>query len=468
MSALRTLVLTSVTTLPISLASPAIAQPVSREAVVSVLTDNYATVAQWEPDSLPRDLAELYILRMLQPQLNRDAGPQYLKSILFIPQEGKDLDSLRVKPLAERLAALKSGTLRDQLSGWNGAQSFIRSALVSNSCNLHPNTEYGIATLLPELGKFREVARWQLASGDAALAEGKPWLALMRYRETVEIGRDIGGGGEYLIGTLVGVAIQAEAWKHLREAIPALIEAGIEPARLRTIVQCSPREDYDMVEALSGERLWLLNEPMGLATLLSDSTDSFWLAALRFSSLMGVDTTGLKTAEDMRRKAAEVGAFGLSEKQLRDPDAILAAISAAMPEYLHLIDRTVTLSEVEPSRFGAAVAAFQSEVDAVGARNSIVKAMYPSLPRALTNARRLTRDRQTTMWLCAAIEWRAANQGTWPASIEQLSGSNPELAWTDPVQGKPYTLTSSGSTVTIGWTKLGDETADSVSITLSK
>jgi len=471
MLTLRPHVLYSLVAVALSTPVSAPGQTVPRETVISVLTDDYAAASQWEPDSLPPDLAEMYILRLLQPQLNRDAGPQYLKTILYLsstPPTLQTLSNLRDLPLTDRLTALREGTLKDEISSWNGAQSFIRSALVSNTCNLHPNTEYGIATLLPELGKFREVARWQIVSGDAALAAGKPWLALMRYRETIEIGRDIGNGGEYLIGTLVGVAIQADGWKNLRESIPFLIEAGIDPARLRSVVQCSPRADVNMVEALNGERLWLLNEPLGLATLHSDSTDKFWLAAMRFSQLMNLDTSGVSTAEDMRRKAAEVGALGLNEKQLSDPDALLAAISAAMPEYLHLIDRTVTLSEVEPARFQSAVAAFEKQVEGVSARNSIVKTMYPSLSRALLNARRVTRERQVTVWLCAAIEYRAANNGSWPSSIEELSTANPELPLIDPIQGKPYALSASGTTVSISWAKLSDDKTDAYSITLAE
>lgn len=442
-------------------------QDVPRETIVSVLTDDYATVSQLQPDSLPPNLAQVYLMRMWQPQINRDAGPQYLKALMYLPETSESLAEFRARLLPERLDALRAGAFQDELAQWNGAQSFIRSGLVSMHCRLQPNTEFGIATLLPELSKLRDLTRWQLLSGDQALAQGKPWLALMRYRESIELGRDVASSGEYLIGALVGVAIQQTATAQLVEAIPALLEAGIDPSGLRAVVQTSHREDVDIVDALNGERLWLLNEPVGLETLLSDSTDAFCMAALRFASLMQVSIEGIETPDEARERAAELRLFGLSAEEMEDSQMVLQAIAAEVPVYLNLLDRTAMLANIEPARYQSAMESLNREVDAISKSNSIVRLMFPAMGRAVSSMRMATRSRHALNILCAAIEWRARHEGQWPASLADIAGSYPELALNDPLTGNPYTFRTDGKEIRVGWTaaREGDQSEYTISIT---
>ncbi|MBL1217080.1 MAG: hypothetical protein D8M59_06240 [Planctomycetes bacterium] len=450
-------------------APPSIKQPVPQptaadvpaSTVIKVLTGNWYDLVEIDLQKLDPASAEMVIQRSVQPMRDGDAAPRYLKSMLYKPEreteeEMNKRDSLNFE---QRCAEFANGFLGDQLSSWAGAQYHLRAAYACTDCNWPRNAEAGFNELLPELGTIRMGSSWNLWLAERAIGQGRPWEALRLYRETITMGRDI-GRGPFLISTLVGIAIESRAQDMLIEAIPFLIEQGVEPERILRIMQRRYRPTADPIASFSGEQgIWsAANLP--LRRLVEGDTEGFWAD---WGGLWPMLSDGqIEAGFDLKQSLIDKG--WVSKKDADDP-AVLARLMLDEVEYFNkTLDRGLLTFRMAPSERDAALEQIEIDTErSVIDRPSMM--IMPSLHRAIQAVYRIERQRLALNLLLAGICYHD-EFGSWPDSIDEVRGLRPEYSGIDPMTGDPFSVSGSGNTITVKWTPTRDRDKGEWSITL--
>lgn len=438
-------------------------------AMVTALTGNWYELSQIDLSSVDAATAEMIIQRGVQPIRDSNAAPRYITAMFFLPDydedEYKKTDEYDTKPFAERITAESQELIINGISNWQSGEQTFRSALTCSYCEWHRNNDAGFNELLPDLGKMRAVAKWHIRLAENYIANGKPWDALRCYREVLAMGRDVGKGA-YLIRTLVGIAIESLAYIRLNEAIPTLIDQGIEPERILRIISRRYRQFADPVTAFAGERIAFATPSMGLKTLNYQNTDAFWdNVASMWYMFLNEGEYGDITGPKAKQQAIDTGF--ITAEQADDPRELTRLVLEEVEYFNSVLDRVVLAVGLNAPEWSTAIDKIESEfVNQQPKRLS--QYMLPSLKRASEAMRKSQRFRRATNLLLLAITYRDKHNGNWPESIKQLNEWRPEYSTSDPVSGTWFQMECNEKTVSISWPEDDPDRDKSYRVTLIK
>lgn len=439
---------------------PTVAE-VPASVIIKVLTGNWYELWEMDLQKLDPASAEMVIQRSVQPVHDGDAVPRYLKALLYKPEpeSGEEIDKRDSLTFEQRCIEFADGFMDSQLGRWESAQYHLRSAYVCTQCNWPRNPEAGFAELLPELGSIRAASTWNLWLAERCIGQGRPWEALRLYREALAMGRDV-GRGPFLISTLVGVAIESKTLNMLLEAVPLLIDQGIEPERILRVIGRRYRMTVDPVASLSCEQGIWLSSNFPIRRLAEGETAGFWADwdAIWPMMINEDETRGFSLKESLVDKG------WISRRDVDDPNVLSHRMLDEVEFYNKTLDRGFLTLRLATTERREALASIEANVEnEVGKRPSLM--VMPALRRTVQSVYRVERQRLALNLLLAGICYRN-ELGTWPTSVQEVRDWRPEYSGIDPVTSDPFTLSCSDNTITVNWTPMDDHDAGPWSITL--
>lgn len=448
---------------------------VSPEQSLVAMTGGWVDLMKLDIESLDPATAELLIHRGVEPSRTGNAATHYFRALLFEPEvdetdldenEYDPMDRVLYAPMEERLAALRDNALMKEIDTWSQAIQPIRAATTCSTSDWHVASEAGIAALLPELGRFRYCTRWHGLLGDQYLAKGQPWSALRCYREILAMGRDLGESNT-LIGALVGMAIEAYGLARIEEATPYLIEAGIEPERLKRVVCRQFRRGPDLHKAMTGERIWVWSTLGPLRETSLDSGDAVWDAlATAIAELVEI---GMFNANANPRGAAlkndMIRTGMISREQAEDPKEVMALLIRELEFYQSVLDQYIAMIELDREDRERVSADLEASLENAAETKRLTGMIVPALGRVSQSVDRLTANRRAMTLGLAAITIRVES-GQWP-TLGDVRERWPEISVVNPSTGDTFEIRIEGSTMTIPWRfDDGGEVQDSIEFTL--
>lgn len=423
-------------------------------ATITAMFGNWYELSQLDIDALDPATAEMVIHRSTLPHTDANAATHYFRAMLTLPRGKAEVGDLINEglegPLADRLTEMRAGKYDEVVASLNGYEQSIRAALVSGYCDWSPATEAGINTLLPELSPMRLMAKSQILRATWYLAQERPWSALQCYRDVLAMARDT-GEGPYLIGALVGIAMESLALDHIERAVPVMLEQGVPADCLARVIGRRYRTGANPLRAIGSERYWLSSFGVMDSTSFS-SAPAFWNMAAKFFGMVRSDAQAeVYDGPGLRLEAIKEGF--VTEAQADDINELTHLVLAEIQYINTFYDRMINAWSLPRDQF----LAFDQQVEQnlslgrVQAEHPLGWLMLPAIGRARASMLAVERNRNAlNLALAAAAERQARHR--WPMDIDELRVWRPDLNTIDPVSSSKYGLKASGDSVAVSWT----------------
>ena len=417
-------------------------------ATITAMFGNWYELSQLDIDALDPATAEMVIQRGTMPYADDNAAIHYLRAMLGRPMGQRDLIKEGLDtPIADRLVQFRAGKYDDIVHNMEGIQQSIRAALVAGHCDWSPATEAGVGTVLPELGPMRQLARCQVLLADWHLAHDRPWTALRCYRDVLGMARDT-GEGPYIIGALVGVAMEALALKHIEEAAPILIEQGVSVDRIARVIGRRYRQGANGITALSSERFWISGFGVTESTAFA-SPAAFWEMCANLSNMfISFEEEKNYDGPGMRTLAIESG-FVAAENA--NNLAHIVRLALCEFEYINSVyDMMINAWDLSTSEYAVIDRQFEEMIEGIRNEHPLASFMVPAIGRMHLSMLAIERNRLALNLALAAAAERQARE-TWPQDLDQMRTWRPDLNTTDPVSSEKFGFKTSGESVTVSW-----------------
>jgi hypothetical protein len=286
-----------------------------------------------------------------------------------------------------------------------------------------PASGHLVGFLLPNLGRYRNLARLNGARMYLAHHEGDEAELVRTYEQTLALGR-VAGHGTFLIEYLVGIAIDALAMNEIREGI---IEKPLSERALLELLAAMDRQTLPpMKTVIEGEHLSTLDTIQWTHT--DDGRGSGRLITSKVSQLTGMwgGSAGAGWMSQMggwRLANLGGGVFPSKASNVRRADEFFGLISDAVdkPHY----------------RRSDAAKRIDDLVEKLPARYIVLRMILPAWGKSLQSW-----DHHAAAWegtrAMLAIEIYRHRRGRYPATIDEIVPNVLPSMPIDPFSGKPF------------------------------
>jgi hypothetical protein len=281
-----------------------------------------------------------------------------------------------------------------------------------------------IGVLLPELGKMRQLARYNAARMALARTASDDAEFVAAYESTLALGR-AGAHQAFLIDFLVGIAIDALAFNQVREH---LADRPFSEATLRALLDATDRQRLPAIDlSLEGERLSCLDTIQWTHT--DDGRGNGRFIPSNLTTLDALSGSG----------AAGSGFFGtLAQWKILNLAGLAFPSKAATTRRANEFYDGL-LAYARAPVLDRRAAAFQPDayIESLPARYMLLRLLLPAIARAVQSRDQCDMERAATR-LMLAIEIYNARNGRYPESLDALIPSVLPALPSDPINGKSF------------------------------
>lgn len=421
--------------------APALAAPLPPGDLQIVTSGSAGELAHLDLDAgLEPSAAELAILRGRERVRSDNAAVYYLQAMLLLPERGERLRAVDGTP--DRFEVLAREDYGEVLRSAE-IDTLIRAALHCSTCDFQVDASGGAGTPLPHLREATWLIDYMAICADFDLARGRPWSALRRYGDMRAVSRDIASGAG-LVSALTGMKLEATQQERFLDALPKLIEAGVPASSLETLYLHAERLAPTVRSAFSAESLFEDSIRKAISMLDGGRVDLFWA---QLEELYGLRGAGSLREAALRQKA-------LTSEQADDPRALASFAAAELRAYAQHVDRLVLLMEQPPAEREAALRKLHEDLVADLSQGIVARRFAPVLPQLAREIEAHQRKICAMQLLLAACAERV-RYGEFPADLQALRTSRPEVCTKDRLNGGELMYAAEGETVTIGWSSEG-------------